>query len=623
MADVIQLLPDAIANQIAAGEVIQRPASVVKELMENAIDAGSTKVQLVIKDAGKTLIQVVDNGCGMSETDARLAFERHATSKIRQANDLFAIRTMGFRGEALASIAAVAQVELKTRRHKEELGVRILMEASELKKQEPCQANPGTSFSVKNLFFNVPARRRFLKSDSVEMKHILDEFQRIAIANPDVFFTLHHNDTEVYHLPAGNLRQRLTGIFGNHVNKKLVPLQLDETEDIQFSGYVGKPEFARKTRGEQLFFVNDRFIKSGYLHHAVMSAYEELLPKDTFPLYIIFIHTDPEHLDINVHPTKQEIKFDNERMVYNYLRVAVRHALGRHNITPTLDFDQEVAFNPGFYGDRDQGKPAGDRSDTRDGAGEGGAFIPTDSQRHAGNLKHWQDIYAGLGEDPEPAFSGQEPSEKTVTLESNWSDEAPLDDAAGSFSQLQKVPYQLHGVFIVSQIKSGFLLIDQQAAHERILYERYLELLQTERANSQRQLFATTVELSPADADLLRSLLPSFRVLGMDIEEFGRETFVMNGVPAELAGKVNEQKLLETLLEQYKTGLDLQLDIQENLARSMARSAAVKRGKLLTEAEMQQLIDELFACSLPYMSPSGKNCFLTFDLDELERKFNG
>ena len=316
MADVIQLLPDSIANQIAAGEVIQRPASVVKELMENSIDAGSTQIKLIIKDAGKTLIQVIDDGCGMSETDARMSFERHATSKIRTAKDLFAIKTMGFRGEAMASIAAIAQVEMKTRKHNEDVGVRLTIEGSEIKSQEPCQCNAGTSLSIKNLFYNVPARRNFLKTTTVEMRHIIDEFQRVALANPDIFFSLHHNGTEVFHLPESNLRQRIVNMFGQNSNKKLVPV-LEETDALRLEGFVGKPEFAKKTRGEQFFFVNKRFIKSGYLNHALMGAYEDVLSKDTYPLYVIFIEIDPARIDINVHPTKQEIKFDDERLVYN------------------------------------------------------------------------------------------------------------------------------------------------------------------------------------------------------------------------------------------------------------------------------------------------------------------
>ena len=343
MADVIQLLPESVANQIAAGEVVQRPASVVKELLENAVDAGAARIKLIVRDAGKTLIQVMDDGCGMSEMDARMSFERHATSKIRDAKDLFRINTMGFRGEALASIAAVAQVELRTRQAMDELGTRIVIEDSTVKIQEPCQCPAGTSLSVKNLFYNVPARRNFLKADPVEMRHIMDEFQRLAMAHPDLFFSLQHNDQELYHLPPGNLRQRVVKIFGEVVNKKLVPVQ-QETEILRISGFVGKPDYFKKARGEQMFFVNKRYIKSPYLHQAVVSAFEDLLPSDAFPLYVLFLEIDPARIDINVHPTKQEIKFDDEKLIFNYLKVTVKHALGSHNVTPSLDFEQEPAF---------------------------------------------------------------------------------------------------------------------------------------------------------------------------------------------------------------------------------------------------------------------------------------
>lgn len=610
MADIIQLLPDAIANQIAAGEVIQRPASVVKELMENAIDAGATSVKLIVKDSGKTLIQVIDNGCGMSETDARMAFERHATSKIRQASDLYAIRTMGFRGEALASIAAVAQLELRTRRKSDELGTRIVIEGSEVKIQEPCQTMAGTNFAVKNLFYNVPARRNFLKSDTVETRHIHEEFQRIAIANPDIFFSLHHNNQEVFHLPAGNLRQRVTAVLGANSNKKLVPVE-EETDIIRLYGFVGKPEFAKKTRGDQLFFVNNRFIKSGYLNHAILKAYEDLLPKDTYPLYIIFINIDPSNIDINVHPTKQEIKFEDERLVYNYLRVAVRHALGQHSITPTLDFDQEVSFSGAA-------RPPSFREKT---SGAGSSFQASSKLKDV-NLKIWEKLYEGLqrGEPSSPAPPSGESN--ALTIESAWEDDdADSDDTGSGFAKQQKEPYQIHGAFIVSHIKSGFLLIDQQAAHERILFEKYLRMLNERTASAQQQLFPRTVTLSPTDAALLKELLGEINKLGFDLQEFGVNTFVINGVPSETAGKYDETELVEQLLEQFKSNVDLKLDTQENIARSLARSACLKRGQVLSEEEMQALIDQLFACEVPFKSPSGRNCFLTFELDELEKRF--
>ncbi len=621
MTNVIQLLPESVANQIAAGEVVQRPSSVVKELMENAIDAGATQLKLILRDAGKVLVQVIDDGCGMSETDARMCFERHATSKIREAKDLFAIRTMGFRGEAMASIAAVAQVELRTRRAIDELGTRIVVEDSTVKVNEPCQAPTGTSIAVKNLFFNVPARRNFLKSDPVEMRHVLDEFQRIAIANPDLFFSLHHNDQEMFHLPPGNLRQRIVKVFGEGVNKKLVPVQ-EETDILKIGGFVGKPDYFKKSRGEQIFFVNKRFIKSNYLHHAVVSAYEEMLPAEAYPLYVLFLEIDPGRIDINVHPTKQEIKFDDEKLVYNFLKVTVRHALGAHSITPTLDFEQEPAFQAAPTKTpvlRPGGDPA---SSVRDYPQK------TPDRLASDNLRNWQRLYEGL--------DLIDTSKQTVLPSAMSEDDAPapgpisvrsgaepttLDDDNSSFSKGQKEPYQIHGQYIVSQIKSGFMLIDQQAASERILYERYLEALRQQPVATQQALFPKTIELPPADAALLRDILPDVNRLGFDIAEFGGDTFIVHGAPTDLGPGFTEEILLERLLTQYKNHLELELGVQENLARSMARGAALKRGQLLTVLEMQDLIDHLFACSAPYRSPSGRTCFITYDLDELQKRF--
>jgi DNA mismatch repair protein MutL len=637
MADVIQLLPESVANQIAAGEVVQRPASVVKELLENAIDAGATQIKLVVRDAGKTLVQVIDNGCGMSETDARMSFERHATSKIRDAKDLFALRTMGFRGEAMASIGAVAQVELRTRRAIDELGSRIVVEDSAVRLQEPCQCPAGTSMAVRNLFYNVPARRNFLKSDPVEMRHVLDEFQRVAMANPDLFFTLHHNDQEVFHLPAGTLRQRVVKIFGEGVNKKLVPVQ-EETEILKITGFVGKPDYFKKARGEQLFFVNKRFIKSNYLHHAVVSAYEDLLPADAFPLYVLFLDIDPARIDVNVHPTKQEIKFDDERLVYNYLKVTVRHALGSHNITPTLDFEQEPAFQPTparmpsppprFPEHDDTGPDAAPRP-PRDRPGA--------AARDESNLRHWQDLYEGLdlvqprtmpsaaNAPDEPPF----PDNGAPTYEVRRSADEPLfpDTATGgglAEKAQSKEPYQLHGQYIVSQIKSGFLLIDQQAASERILYEQYLDALATQPIATQQVLFPKTVELAVAEAALLRAILGEVNRLGFDIAEFGGNAFIIHGTPVATyrdAGQP-EEILLERVLSQYRDQLELDLGMHERLARAMAHSAALKRGQALSVVEMHELIDRLFACQVPFRSPSGRNCFITFDLEELNKRFN-
>lgn len=620
MADIIQLLPDAIANQIAAGEVIQRPASVVKELLENSIDAGSTSIKLILKDSGRTLIQVIDNGCGMSETDARMCFERHATSKIRKAEDLFYIRTMGFRGEAMASIAAIAHVEMRTRRHADELGTRIVVEGSEVKIQEACQCSAGTSISVKNLFYNVPARRTFLKSHTVEMRHILDEFQHVAIANPDVFFSLHHNNTEVFHLPEGNLRQRVVGVFGSSWNKKLVPV--DEATDIlKIRGFVGKPEFAKKTRGEQLLFVNNRFIKSPYLSHAILNAYEEILSKDSFPIYTIFIDIEPSSIDINVHPTKQEIKFDDERLVYNYLKVAIRHALGQYNITPTLDFDQDPNFSKYIpikkSVNQEQTVKPGNGNTLHSYRDFSNPKSP--SQLESSNLKNWENLYEGLKDFDRPQEEG---TDSAVTIGSEWSATPSSEEVSSGFANEQKRPYQIHCTYIVSQLKSGFLLIDQQYAHERILYERYLSLLEDQQQLTQKELFPKTITVSQIDAQVLIKIIPQINLLGFDIQEFGNDTFVIHGIPADLPSGQNEQQIIESLLEQYKNNMELKLDSRENIARSMARSASIKRGQTLTQREMQELIDQLFACTIPFKSPGGHNCFITFDLEDLEKKFS-
>lgn len=657
MADVIQLLPENVANQIAAGEVVQRPASVVKELLENAVDAGATQIRLIVREAGKTLIQVIDNGCGMSETDARMCFERHATSKIRTSQDLFAIRTMGFRGEAMASIGAVAQVELRTRRAIDELGTQILIQNSRVTAQEPCQTPVGTSVSVKNLFFNVPARRNFLKSDVIEMRHIMDEFQRVALANSDVFFSLHHNDQEIFHLPAGNLRQRVVKVLGEVINKKLVPVE-EETEMLRIKGFVGKPDYSKKTRGEQYFFVNNRFIKSAYLHHAVVGAYEDLIPEGFYPLYVIFLDLDPSHLDINIHPTKQEIKFDDEKLTYNVLKVSVKHALGSNSVTPTLDFEQDSGFinqrlnNTSYSPSSDSGTIS---EYTSKASGEGGGQSSSrqnrpDDTRHDSNLRNWQRLYEGLDQskkeeqDTSPddgtvvvnieqwmsGFSAGSGNEEVVSNvprggtgpKEGEMDIMAIDDEKGSFTKAKKEPYQIHNQYIVSQIKSGFLLIDQQTASERVLYERYMEALNHQAISTQAALFPRTMEVAPADAVLLRDILPEINRLGFDIAEFGGNTFVIHGHPAELPAGTDEVALVEKMLDQYRNNMTLSLGISENIARSMARNAAIRRGQSLTITEMQDLVDQLFACSIPYKSPFGRNCFITIELDELLKRFS-
>ncbi|PTQ95882.1 DNA mismatch repair protein MutL [Mucilaginibacter yixingensis] len=619
MTDIIQLLPDAVANQIAAGEVVQRPASAVKELVENAIDAGADKIQLILKDAGKGLIQVIDNGCGMSITDARMCFERHATSKIRRAEDLFAIRTMGFRGEAMASIAAIAQVELKSRRTEDELGTCLIIEGSEVISQLPCQATAGTSISVKNLFYNTPARRNFLKSNAVEMRHILDEFQRVALANPQIMFTLHHDLQEVYHLPPGTLKQRIVHLLGNNYNQRLVPVE-EDTSIIKLHGFVGKPEFARKTRGEQFFFVNNRFIKDNYLNHAVMTAYEELLPDESFPLYVLFIDIDPSRIDINVHPTKTEIKYQDEKAIYAIIRSAVKRSLGKYNITPSLDFDQEnsiqhlitpiplenitppsVSFNPDFNPFA-QDKPV--RTTASSFSGGSGNFqkaaIPT----------NWDTLYE--------IARREESSQQELEIEPTQ--QITIENEQVSKSTERQL-FQIHNRFILSQIKSGFMLISQQAAHERILYERFLQQLQNHSGVSQQSLFPQTVTLNGADYELLRELLPDIKALGFDIREFGPNTFIVDGVPADINSS-GEHQLLEHLLEGFKNNMALlKLDRRDNLARALARNAAIKAGTKLSLEEMNMLIDQLFACQMPNVALNGKTVISTFKMDELLERF--
>lgn len=625
MADVINLLSDAIANQIAAGEVVQRPASVVKELLENAVDAGSTEIRLFIKDGGHTLIQVVDNGCGMTETDARMSFERHATSKIKTADDLFRIRTMGFRGEALASIAAVAQVEMKTRRKPDETGTYISIEGSKLITQEVCSTNAGTSFSVKNLFFNVPARRNFLKSPPVEMKHILDEFQRVALANPDIFFTLQHNQTEIYHLPSSNLRQRIINIFGKNNNDKIIPID-EETDLVKIFGFVGKPEFSKKTRGEQMFFVNNRFVKSGYLHHAVMLAYEDLLPKEHFPFYTIYLDIDASKIDVNVHPTKQEIKFEDEKLIYQLIRVAVRHALGQFTITPMLDFDPSSNIDNRLKTDSSH---FAQHITNERYLEEKSSYKPSSSTYKTSNenLKNWQSLYEELTPnqdffsiDNQFQFGYDNP--KSITIQSNIeeNDESTIVLKNG-FNKHHKEPYQIQNSYIVSHIKSGFLLIDQQFAHERILYERFLNSIGTQNIGTQKQLFPKAVSLNAADAEVLRYIMIEIEALGIEIQEVEDNRFVIHGLPSDQKEGVDEQALIESLVEQFKYNLDLNISLKDCIAKSMAKSASIKRGQSLSIKEMNALIDQLFACEIPYKSPNGHHCFITYDLEDLKKQF--
>jgi DNA mismatch repair protein MutL len=627
VADIINLLPDNIANQIAAGEVIQRPASAVKELLENAVDAGASEIQLIIRDAGKELVQVIDNGKGMSETDARMCFERHATSKIQTIDDLFSIRTMGFRGEALASIAAVSQVELKTRLRGSDIGTYIEIDNSAVRKQEICQTAEGTSIAMKNLFFNVPARRNFLKSNAAEMRHIVDEFIRVAMAFPQVQFTLTNNTQQLFYLEKGSLKQRIIAILGQHYNARLVSVK-ETTDYMDVHGFVGKPETAKKTRGDQFFFVNNRFIKSPYLHHAIMNAFADIIPADSFPLYVLFIDLDPGHIDINVHPTKQEIKFDDEKVMYAFVQSAVKHALAQFNITPTLDFD----LDPSIQQLDAVSKPFTEQQQAKSATTSLYKSFTQANQAHAidtsnSNLKHWKDLYDIGKSTPElytgetVSKAGEESAYTPAAVESRSSASSMIDERWQDTTIDQKVPVQVHQQYILSQIKSGFILIDQQAAHERILYERYQRAMQDNPVPVQQSLFPQTLPLPPADAALITEMLPELQVLGYDLEPFGNNTFVVRGTPADIQSG-NEQASIEGLLEQFKYfSHELKVPRREQLIRSMARNNAIPAGKSLSTREMQNIIDELFACSMPNSAPGGKYTYISFKLADLAKMF--
>ena len=600
--DIIKLLPDSVANQIAAGEVIQRPASVVKELMENALDAGATQIDLYVKDAGRTMICVIDNGCGMSETDARLCFERHATSKIKKAEDLFSIRTMGFRGEALASIAAVAQVELMTRRKEDEFGTKILIEGSVVKEQLPKPMSVGTNFTVKNLFFNIPARRNFLKSNEVEMRHITDEFFRVAMMNPEVGFSLINNDKEVYHLPKGNLKQRIVGLCGKDYDKKILHVQ-QETETASINGFIVKPEFLRKTRGEQYFFVNKRFIKHAYLHHAIENAYQELIPKDCFPGYFINIEIDPKEIDINIHPTKTEVNFQDVKLVYAILHSAVRKSIGQNNLAPLLDFDVNpnmgIDFGEASRMDRPIIEPKIEYNP------DFNPFKVNPQPRvSSGN---WRIMY----------------EDSNDTIASNINKISNFDEAPTISNVDNKNLYiQLQQTYIITTVKSGLLVVDQHLAHKRVLYEKYLKEMENNVEASQQELFPQHITLSANDASLLREIKNDLEKIGFRIQLMNNVTFVINGTPAD--SKSNDAvSLLEKILDMYKTNLvDLKLDKKLNLANSLASQLAIKSGQTLNAIEMQDLIDRLFACAVSEVSPDGKRIYTILNVNELKTRLS-
>lgn len=612
MSNLIKLLPDSVANQIAAGEVVQRPASAVKELLENSIDSGATSVQLIIKDAGKTLIQVIDNGCGMSETDARMCFERHATSKITETKDLFSIRTKGFRGEAMASIAAVAQVELKTKMVLEELGTKIEIEGSKIITQEPVQNKDGTSIAIKNLFFNIPARRNFLKSNQVETKHIIDEFERVALTHPEVSFTMINNGSETFNLPVGTLRQRIVGVFGKNFNQKLVPLD-EKTSIMNLTGFIGKPDFAKKTRGEQFFFVNKRYIKNGYLHFAVMQAYQDLITHKSYPSYFIYMEIDPASIDINIHPTKTEIKFEDEKAIYAILNSAVKQSIGKYQVAPSLDFEQETSFNvePPVIG-QDIKIPQ---------IKVNPSFNPFDKEKinEKGYSPSFSKPFTKTDASQIGALDRMYQNNASISFEDL--DEKELTDNSLIEVETEKKIFQVHNRYIYSQLKSGYILIDQQRAHERVLYEKFIISLENQENFSQQELFPIQIEFSSSNFAILKEIWEEVKLIGFDISEFGKNTISINGVPADSKEK-DFQKLFENIIEQFKNNKDqLNLDTKESVARAMARNMSIKRGKILAEREINQLTDELFACSQPEYLPNGKRTFITVTLSELEKQF--
>ena len=614
MSDIIQLLPDHVANQIAAGEVVQRPASAVKELLENAVDAGSTKIDLIIKDAGKTLVQVVDNGCGMTETDARMSFERHATSKIKNADDLFAIKTKGFRGEALASMAAIAHVELKTKIVDIDLGSQIIIEGSEIISQEPISCNNGTSLSIKNLFYNVPARRNFLKSNGVETRHIIDEFERVALTHPDVHFTMNHNGNEIFNLPSSGLRQRVVNVLGKKYNDRLVPIE-EYTNILNVTGYIVKPEFSKRTRGEQFFFVNNRFIKSTYLNHSVTSAFRELIAKDQFPSYFIYLEVEPNTIDINIHPTKTEIKFEDEKSIYAIIHSAVKNSLGKYNIAPSLDFTQETSFNvPPLKEGQTIVQPV---------IKVNPGFNPFETNKESSinsfkkkNLSQ-QQLSANLD------FLDQNKSQNVKSAD-NISDNTGLEQNWSGLieAETEIKTYQLHQKFILTQTSSGLLIINQQRAHQQILFEQFIFELNRNTAETQKLMFPKTIELNNSDFELIREVLNEIKNIGFDIEVFGKNTLAINGLPIGVE-EANCEKIIDEFIEQIKNNAnEISANNKNALALSLARSSSIKNGRKLSSEEMNTLVDQLFACENPYHSPNGKPIIIKINEEELDQRFD-
>lgn len=611
MSDIIRLLPDSVANQIAAGEVVQRPASVVKELLENSIDSGATSIRISAKEAGRTLIQVIDNGKGMSVTDARMAFERHATSKIISADDLFSIKTKGFRGEALASIAAVAQVEMKTKRAEDSLGTLIHIEGSEIKIHEPVATSDGTIFNVKNLFYNVPARRNFLKSNSVELKHIIDEFQRVALAHPSIEMQLVHNEEVIYNLPKANLRQRISGIFGKNYNDRIAPLE-EKTDFVRIYGFIGKPENSKKTRGEQFFFVNDRFIRSHFLHHAIQTCYNGLIPKENFAAYFLFIEVDPKTIDVNIHPTKTEIKFEDERSIYAVLHSATRRAIGMFNLSPSLDFEIEASM--------EITNAPKDKIITAPVIKINPNYNPFESERE-GSAK----IYTSPGKVKTPVTEDWKKLFERNDLENTEKETSEKKElfAPEEFSEnAEKNILLIKNRYMITQVSSGLWIIDRVRATERILFEKFLKQLHQQKGTSQQLLFPHQLQFNPADLALLKEIESDLALVGFDISDMGNGSVAINGVPSD-ASDIQPDRMLESILEDFKNNSSGKSSSKyERIAQSMAITVSRKEQHKLTIQEMNQLVNDLFLCEVPNYTYTGKTTLITFTLEELAKKFD-
>ncbi|MEO6191251.1 MAG: DNA mismatch repair endonuclease MutL [Saprospiraceae bacterium] len=601
MAELIRLLPDSVVNQIAAGEVIQRPASVVKELIDNALDSGASSIKLLIKEAGKELIQVQDNGCGMSTIDARMSFERHATSKIRSSEDLFKIQTMGFRGEALASIAAVSRVELKTKRHEDEIGTRILIQDSKVLKQEACACLNGTQIQVTDLFYTVPARKKFLKSDAVELRHIHEEFIAQALSHPEIAMSFIQSENEMYKCTSEGLKQRISNIFGKKYVENLLEIN-QETDVVNISGFIGNSEIMKKSKGEQFLYINRRLIKSNYLNHAISSSYDEVLAKQAYPFYVLFLNIDPSHIDINVHPTKHEIKFDDERLIYNFLKVAIKQVLGRQLLAPVLDFENHSPGISNLLTTENRNIPTF----------KTGTYS---SSNTSSNQAHWKQLAF-------PSVSRDKIKQREEDIFKTISDTPSPKEELFQENISDTKTYQLFSSYIMYVSKAGISFIDQQAAHERILYEYYKKTIEDKSVVGQKLLFPQTIHLNKLDAQILSKLLDILIGLGIEIESFGSESFIIQSMPAMMDGKFVEKELIAKLIEQYKMNLEFNFSPVENVARSMAISSSIKRGKTLAEEEMLQIVEQLYLCQNPNISPSGKKCVHLIKYDDFIKIFH-